>query len=75
MCKNLELFAKWDVYRESRKSSTAIEQYDISANWHIYKNLMLQLNYYFTCDKSLSTRNSGADRYYNTADVQVYFRF
>ena len=75
VCKNLELFAKWDVYRESRKSSTAIEQYDISANWHIYKNLMLQLNYYFTCDKSLSTRNSGADRYYNTADVQVYFRF
>lgn len=67
----LRIYGKWDVYREEKSHATQTTQWCTSAEWWFCKNLKLQANYHFTeKGKELS-----GDRFYNTAEVQLYIRF
>ncbi len=66
------VYARWDVYREGRTWSNAHSICAISAMHTFHKNLALQLNYGRHLNK-LATNTSGC--HYNTADVQLYWRF
>lgn len=67
--KNLKVYARWDCYRDNKQWNSLMQNYGVSANWWLCKNLLLQANYYLT-----DTR-TGSDRYYNTFDLQVATRF
>jgi len=67
--KNLKIYARWDCYRDNKQWNSLKQNYGVSANWWLCKNLLLQANYYLT-----DTR-IGSDRYYNNVDLQVAARF
>lgn len=66
----LKVYAKWDVYRDTKSWSSQKSIYALSANYYFCKNLKLQANYSYTCDKT-----TVADGHYNTFDMQLYVRF
>ncbi|MCM1311946.1 MAG: OprO/OprP family phosphate-selective porin [Bacteroides sp.] len=66
----LKLYAKWDVYRDTKAWSSQKSIYALSANYYFCKNLKLQANYSYTRDKV-----TVADGRYNTFDMQLYVRF
>ena len=68
--KKLKVYAKWDVYRDTREWSSMKSLYCLTANYYFHKNFKLQANYSYTRDKS--TANDGR---YNTFDLQMYWRF
>lgn len=67
--KNLKLYCRWDCYREAKQWNNLVANYGLAANWRLAKNFMLQLNYYLTNNRTIR------DKYYNTAELQVYARF
>ena len=68
--KRCKLYAHWDVYRDDRTSASRRCLYGASANYYLCKNLKLQANYNFTEDHA-----TASDKYYNTVDMQLYWRF
>ena len=71
--KNFKLYGRWDCYRAAQTWNSMKTNYGLSANYTLGKNLMFQLNYNFTDDRSL--RQTKHDSHYNTFDLQVYARF
>ena len=67
--KNLKLYCRWDCYREAKQWNNLVANYGLAANWRLAKNFMLQFNYYLTNNRTIR------DKYYNTAELQVYARF
>ncbi len=65
-----KIYGKWDVYRDDKTWNSQKSIYGLSANYQFLPNLKLPANYTFTFDK-----NTTADRHYNTADLQLYWRF
>ena len=70
MIKKLKVYAKWDVYRDTREWDSMKSLYCLTANYYFHKNFKLQANYSYTRDKSTS-----GDGRYNTFDLQMYWRF
>ncbi|MDY3790640.1 porin [Bacteroides fluxus] len=70
LSRKCKVYAKWDVYRDSKNWSSQKSLYCLAANYYFYKNLKIQANYTYTNDKS--TANDG---HYNTFDLQLYWRF
>lgn len=68
--KKCKVYAKWDVYRDTRDWDTKKSLYCLAANYYFYKNLKLQANYTYTCDQA-----TAGDGHYNTFDLQLYWRF
>ena len=68
--KQLQVWAKWDVYRANKTADSQKTQYALAANYYFNKNLKLQGNYYFNYDKTAAN-----DKHYNTVDLQLYWRF
>lgn len=67
---NLKLYGRWDCLREDKMWAGLHTDYGFTANYKLGKNLIFQLNYTRTYD-----RTAPSARRYNTADVQVYARF
>ena len=70
LSKKLKVYAKWDVYRDTREWDSMKALYCLSANYYFHKNFKLQANYSYTRDKSTTK-----DGRYNTFDLQMYWRF
>lgn len=70
LTKKLKVYAKWDVYRDTREWDSMKSLYCLTANYYFHKNFKLQANYSYTRDKSTS-----GDGRYNTFDLQMYWRF
>ena len=68
--KRSKVFLFYDVLREAKSWDNAHSIYGLSAQHSLHKNLMLQLNYGFH-----ARATAGSKRHYNTADVQLYWRF
>ncbi len=67
--KGFKLYGKWDAYRDAKNWSSLCQKYCFTANYFLGKHLIFQANYSMTDDRA------GADRYYNTFDVQVVAKF
>ena len=70
LSKKLKVYAKWDVYRDTREWDSMKALYCLTANYYFHKNFKLQANYSYTRDKSTTK-----DGRYNTFDLQMYWRF
>lgn len=69
----LKIYGRWDCYRDNARTWGGMKtDWNLSANYWLGKNLLLQLNYTHTCDRSTPV---GADRRYNVLDAQVTARF
>ena len=68
--KNLKLYGRWDCYRDAKTWSSLKTDYGFAANYKFGKNLIFQLNYTRTYDRS-----AAANQRYNTVDAQIYARF
>ncbi len=74
--KGLKIYGRYDCYRDDRRSWNSLcTNYGISANYSLGKNLIFQLNYTFTDDRSARHAATPTDSHYNTVDVQVTARF
>ena len=71
--KKFKLYGRWDCYRAAQTWTSMKTNYGLSANYSLGKNLLFQLNYNFTDDRSL--RHTPQDSHYNTFDLQIYARF
>lgn len=65
-----KIYGKWDVYRDQKNKATQKSLYSVAVNYYIYKNMKIQGIYAFVDDKSYS-----GDQHYNTAEIQLYWRF
>lgn len=65
-----KIYGKWDVYRDDKTFSSAKSLYSLSVNYYFYKNLKVQGIYSYVNDKP-----NTADSHYNTAELQLYWRF
>lgn len=72
---NLKIYGRYDCYRDSKEWSSLCTNYGISANYTLGKNLIFQLNYAFTDDRSARHSASPSDSHYNTWDIQITARF
>lgn len=72
---NLKLYARYDCYRDAKTWKSLHTNYGISGNYNLGKNLIFQLNYTFTDDRSARHAATPTDSHYNTFDVQVTARF
>lgn len=71
--KGLKIYGRWDAYRDDATTwQKTYNNYALSANYWLDKNLMFQLGVSHTDDYSLSQT---ADRHYNTVDFQIMARF
>ena len=70
--KDLKIYGRYDCYRDSKTWNSLRTDYGISANYHLGKHLLFQLNYAFTDDRSVRNNN---DSHYNTFDIQVAAMF
>lgn len=74
--KNFKVYGRYDCYRDDRHSWKSLcTNYGVSANYTLGKNLIFQLNYTFTDDRSARHAVSPKDSHYNTFDAQVTARF
>lgn len=71
--KNLKIYGRYDCYRAAKTWNSLKTDYGLAANYYLGKNLIFQLNYTFTDDRS--RQNTAKDRFYNTIDFQVTARF
>ena len=71
--KNLKIYGRYDCYRAAKTWNSLKTDYGLAANYYLGKNLIFQLNYTFTDDRS--RQNTAKDRFYNTLDFQVTARF
>ncbi len=69
----LDLWAKYDAYRDTRQWSSLRTLYFLTANYRFCPNLMLQANLGYVDDRA--ARAARADGSYPTADLQLYVRF
>ena len=65
----LKVYGRWDCYREAKQWNNLIANYGLAANYWLGKNILLQFNYVFTNNRTI------ADKFYHTAELQVYARF
>lgn len=63
-----KLYAKYDVYRDTRQWASTKSLYCLTADYYFTKNLKIQANYVYTHDRA-----AVAD--YHTLDLQMYVRF
>lgn len=69
----LKIYGRWDCYRDDATTWNSLKtDWGIAANYWANKNLLFQLHYYHTYDRSLAL---GKDKRYNTLDAQVAVRF
>lgn len=68
--KNFKLYGRWDCYRDAKTWNSMRTDWGLSANYFLSKNMVFQLNYTFTDD-----RTAAVGAHYNTFDVQVTARF
>lgn len=73
--KNLKIYGRYDCYRDNKEWNSLRTDYGISGNYKLGKNLIFQLNYTFTDDRSARNSLNPTDSHYNTFDVQVAARF
>lgn len=73
--KNLKIYGRYDCYRDAKTWSSLRTDYGISGNYHLGKNLIFQLNYTFTDDRTTRRAATRTDSRYNTFDVQVTAKF
>lgn len=73
--KDLKVYGRYDCYRSNQKWSSLCTNYGLSANYTLGKNLIFQLNYTRTDDRSARNAATPKDSHYNTFDVQVTARF
>lgn len=73
--KKLKVYGRYDSYRAAKTWSSMKTDYGISGNYYLGKNLIFQLNYTFTDDRSARHTATPTDSHYNTFDVQVTARF
>ena len=66
--KKLKVQGKWDVYRDGKSWGNAKRIYAAGAEYYFTKNLKLQGNYSFTCDRSTTL-----DGHYKACDLQLYW--
>lgn len=62
-------FVRYDTYRDDTRWDRRMNAYSLCANFRLHKNLLFQLQYNHTDDKS------AADRHYNELWAQAYIRF
>ncbi len=65
-----KIYGKWDVYRDQKNKATQKSIYALAVNFYIYKNMKIQGLYSFVDDNSYA-----GDKHYNTAEIQLYWRF
>jgi phosphate-selective porin O and P family protein len=66
----MKLYGRWDCYRDDASTWQGLKtNWGFSSNYRLGKNYLFQLNYTHTHDRA------GADRDYNTFDVQFSARF
>lgn len=69
-CQRLKVYGRWDCYRDDATTWQGLKtNWGLSANYRLGKNYLFQVNYTHTNDRA------GADRNYNTIDVQVSAKF
>lgn len=73
--KNLKIYTRYDCYRHAKTWNSLRTDYGISGNYYLGKNLIFQLNYTFTDDRSARNAMSPTDSHYNTFDLQLTARF
>ena len=69
----VKLWAKYDVYRDTKEWDSARSLYILTADYNFHKNLKLQMNYTRVNDRAVNSL--GGDGDYNTLDLQLYVRF
>lgn len=67
----LKVYAKYDAFRPGANWDKTCSIYSIAPNFQIHKNLMLQLQYNYTHDRSLAQ----GKRDYHDVWVETYVRF
>lgn len=71
--KGLKMYGRWDCYRDDATTWNSLKtDWGIAANYWLNKNLLFQLHYCHTYDRSLA---AGKDKRYNTLDALVSVRF
>lgn len=76
VAKGLKIYGRYDCYRNDKHSWKSLRtDYGLSGNYTLGKNLIFQLNYTFTDDRSARHATNPKDSHYNTFDVQVTARF
>lgn len=73
--KNLKVYTRYDCYRNDKTWSSLRTDYGLSGNYYLGKNLIFQLNYTFTDDRSARNAAIPTDSHYNTFDFQLTARF
>ncbi len=74
--KGLKIYGRYDCYRNDKHAWASLcTNYGLSGNYTLGKNLIFQLNYTFTDDRSARHAAVPKDSHYNTVDVQVTARF
>ena len=71
----VKVYARYDCYRDTKQWSSLVANYGLSGNYFLSKNLIFQLNYTFTDDRTARRAATPTDSRYNTVDVQVTARF
>jgi hypothetical protein len=69
----VRLYGRWDVYRQNKTHDSQSTIWGLTGEYWFAKNLKLQANYSYTA-REQNAVGSG-EHYYNTIDVQLYFRF
>ena len=72
---NMKIYTRYDCYRHAKTWNSLRTDYGISGNYYLGKNLIFQLNYTFTDDRSARNAISPTDSHYNTFDLQLTARF
>lgn len=71
-----KVFGHYDCYRNDKHSWNSLNtNYGLTGNYWLGKNLLFQLNYTFTDDRSARHATKPSDSHYNTVDIQVTARF
>lgn len=73
--KHAKLYGRYDCYRDDKTWSSLRTDYGASANYYLGKNLIFQLNYTRTNDRSARHAAKPSDSHYNTFDFQLTARF
>lgn len=75
VAKDVKVYGRYDCYRDAKTWNSLIANYGLSGNYYLGKNLIFQLNYTFTDNRSARRAAVPTDSRYNTIDVQVTARF
>lgn len=78
VCKKLKIYPRWDVYRQEKTNDTKTENFGVTFNYTVYKNLMLQAAYYYSNQRVATYSNnvrSTTDVNSNHLAAELYIRF